>query len=199
MIKPKWVPELENEYLIYKKGFYEFGMYSTKAEIQNAFLNGKIFVLKGRLIGWRMVIFLHILWPVCFAPIFFLIIALDPESFFSTILLLGVLLITFYIVGDLMMLIFRGYFIVIGPKGVYFRKAIRKRFFSWKNVYYIIEGSKERESYLIGHVVVYLSKKKKKFFDYSAYSIKEFPEEFKWEMFFNLFKIYFELGKQELN
>lgn len=188
MLQPDYVEELKQEYLNYKRKNYQFGKYNTEMEIQNAFLERKIFVLKG---GWRTTTWvLSIVFGLLglYLLIFFLIMIIE-------LFWLGILTASIFFFFELGLILIKRIFLVISPLGVYWRKIIRKGFFSWNDVKHV---RKEAIRAKYGHIyiaTVYLTGEKKIKFAPRPYLIKEFPKElFELQMFFNLFKIYFKMN-----
>jgi len=172
------------EYQKYKEGSYQFGNYSTKEQIHEEFLKGKIFVLKGglRVVDWISMI---LLLTIVIVSILILFYYHDPSS---------VLFIPFPIfllpVGSIMLLTPR-IFLVIGPLGVYYRKILSSGAFSWNEVIDIKHFTQRYKRINLGVAVkIYFSDGRKIKFLSGAYLNKEFRRKVKKEMFLNLFYIY---------
>ncbi len=185
----------------YKEGNYQFGNYSTKEQILEEFLKGKIFVLKGKF-GVGSWIGTILMFAIAFISLFAILFSGPYGGLFIAPL------ITTFPIGVLVLLTIRR-ILVIGPLGIWYRNLIKIKTILWKNVSNIIGSivtyltqpiptTAEVKVYLIspGPGKVYLPKPKKRFRS-SHYRNKEFPKKKKLyrEMFINLFYTYFSLGK----
>jgi len=186
-----WREELKEALYNYKKKNYEFGKYSIRQQIQDEFLRGKIFVLKGGLeIG--VLIFL-IIWLI--VPLGIISVLNFIYETFNWIELVFLFFIIFIMWFSISSFYFTNLieFLVIGPSGVYYRKIIRKGFFSWENVSKI-EGNTSGPIYPIikkfATLKVYLFSGEKIKFQSNHYQHREFSNKVYWEMFLNLFYIY---------
>ena len=189
--------ELEKIYNSYKKGEYTFGKYETEYDLVQAFLEGKIFVLKGS----NVIIYISILFAVIF--VFFIIFSLFTSiSDFGVLmpLVLSIVLSIIEIPLIVFSIITKRRFVVIGPSGVYYRRYSKKNFFLWKDVNPIIETETAHLRYgmsvPITVITIITPNNKKLRFSYGQYKKKEFPS-FKEEMFVLLFQIYSEFGKRQ--
>lgn len=185
--------ELEKIYNSYKKGEYTFGKYETVFDLENAFFEGKIFVL----IGSNNVIYISLILPAIL--LFFIILSLFIG--FNEFLLV-VLPIVFSII-EIPLIVFainiKRNFVVIGPSGVYYRRKSKRDFFLWKDVAPIIETKKVHLRYGMTTdltiITIITPNNKKLRFSYGQYKKKEFPYLVREEMFYRLFQIYFKFGK----
>lgn len=184
------------EFQNYKEGNYKFGKYWTNEQIQNEFLKGKIFVLKGglRFEGWFVIIFF---WILLLASLGVSIAGfIWNEILFPISLALFILDITWFPLIPILLLKLRR-FLVIGPLGVYYQKIINKGFFLWNKVVKI-EGKIETYELATAEVKVYLLNRRKKKFYSKSYLNKEFSKKNEFDMFINLFYIYFKLGQNKI-
>ena len=179
--------ELIRIYNSYKKGEYTFGKYETEFDLEQAFFEGKIFVLKGSNIG----IYLSILFGVIFLffIIFFPFIFDISASSVAMPLSISIVEIPLIVFG----IIIKRRFVVIGPYGLYYRRYSKKDFFLWKDV-----DPKMRLKYstLVVDITIITPNNKKIRFLHGQYKKKEFPF-LKEEMFIRLFQTYSELGKRQ--
>lgn len=190
LVRGDYLDILEEEYKEYKKKNYNFGKYGTIAQIRNEFRKGKTFVLKGglRFTDWVFIIFFFGLG--LFMLILVAVISVEFIEF-------GIFFIVLFTFLASMFLIKLRNLIVIGPSGVYYQKILSKGSFLWHNVAsikgynlkYIYSG---RENTI---VKLYLRNGERKKFLLRVYLMKEFPKAVEREMFINLFKVYYELGK----
>lgn len=200
--------ELKEVFKGYNKGKYTFGKYGTGEQIERAFVEGKIFVLKGGKIILSLFIMIPILYAI-FLPM--LIQTLTGESYLEIMLIITSIIIP--VIGSLILLpicipIIRN-FVVIGPSGFYYRKVFKKGCFHWKDVtlaqasIHTTRAGYRRPSVTLGRVEIIFPgverlEKRKLRFDSGVYRKKEFPSgrAVKRVMFIRLFKIYYELGKR---
>ena len=191
-----WKDQLKDALREYRKGKYPFKKYSTRGQMENDFLRAKAFVLKGGLsIGTRIYIAFFVSFPIIS------IITMNTVTGMFDINQLLFLLIILFSVGltpySILFLILRC-FLVINRSGVYYRRVIRRKFFSWDNVYKIQASTGKSYPNTIkknAQVKVYLLTGKKTRFVSNTYKNKEFAKEVSLEMFFNLFDINFKLSK----
>ncbi|MFX0181180.1 MAG: hypothetical protein ACFE78_13420, partial [Candidatus Hodarchaeota archaeon] len=125
--------ELKEAYKSYKKGEYTFGKYWTGDQIEKAFLDGKIFVLKGSIKIFLPIVLLIVI-PVF---VFFFIMIIDEEYFIISIS------ISIPLAGFLILIVcvtIIRWFVVVGPSGVYYRNVIKRGYFQWKSVTLIKAG-----------------------------------------------------------
>jgi len=185
--------ELEKIYNSYKKGEYTFDKYETVFDLENAFFEGKIFVLIGSNNG----IYISLILPAIL--LFFIILSLFI-GFMD--FLLVVLPIVFSII-EIPLIVFainiKRNFVVIGPSGVYYRRKSKRGFFLWKDVAPIIETKKVHLRYGMTTdltvITIITPNNKKLRFVHGQYKKKEFPYLVREEMFYRLFQIYFKFGK----
>ena len=196
--------ELKEVYESYKKGKYTFGKYATGDQIERAFMEGKIFVLKGA----KSIFSLFIIIPITYA-IFMPIImqVLSGESYFMIMLIITSIEIP--IIVSLLLLpiciTHIRHFVVIGPSGFYYRRVIKKGCFHWKDVIlaqasiHTTRGGYRSPPVTLGRVEIILPDNEKVRFDSGDYRKKEFPSgrAVKRVMFIRLFEIYSELGKRQ--
>ena len=186
--------ELEKIYNSYKKGEYTFGKYESEYDLVQAFLEGKIFVLKGS----NIVIYICLICVVIFfSSLFFLSFFIGFTVFAHVPIPLSIIGIPFFVFA----IIIKRRFIVIGPSGVYYRRYSEKDFFLWKDVNPIIETKTAHLRYGMSFpitVITIITRNNKRLrFGHGQYKKKEFPFPFKEVMFVLLFKIYSELGKRQ--
>jgi len=185
------------EFQNYKEGNYKFGKYWTNEQIQNEFLKGKIFVLKGglRFDGWFVIIFS---WIVLLASLGLSIASfIWNEILFQISLALFIAGITSSLLCSILFIKLRR-FLVIGPLGVYYQKIINKGFFLWNKVVKIEGKIVTPELLTTAEVKVYLLNRRKKKFYSESYLNKEFSKKNEFKMFINLFYIYFKLGQNKI-
>ena len=188
--------ELKETLKSYKKGKYTFGKYATGDQIEKAFLDGKIFVLKGTKKIWLLCIIVPII-----AAILFLFVGPDEDYFI-------IMLISFSIASPFVEIFMIAicisvirWFVVISPSGVYYRRVTRKGYFEWKNVtlaqgsIHTTRGGFRRPSVTTARVIVILPNNKEVLFDSGRYGNKEFVRKVKRVMFLRLFQIYSKLGR----
>ena len=186
------IEEFEKVYNSYKNGEYAFGKYETEFDLVQAFLEGKIFVLKGSNIGIYICIIMSVIF--LFTIIYFSLFIDILVIIFSIVLsITEIPLIVFAI-------IIKRRFVVIGPYGLYYRRYSKKDFFLWKDVDPKIEKKPVRLRYgmtaYVTVVTIITPNNKKIRFLYGQYKKKEFPSLVKEEMFYRLFQIYFQFGKR---
>ncbi len=187
--------ELEKVYNSYKKGEYTFGRFETEYDLKQAFVEGKIFVLKGSNNG----IYICLILPVLF---FFANIISSHliETLAFALPLISILLSIIQIPLIVFAIIIKRRFVIIGPSGVYYRRYSKKDFFLWKDLNPIIETETARLRYGISipmTVITIITPNNKKLrFSQGQYKKKEFPFLVNEEMFVLLFQIYSELGKR---
>jgi len=182
------IEEFEKVYNSYKNGEYAFGKYETEFDLVQAFLEGKIFVLKGSNIG----IYISIIMAVIFLFIIIFFSLFVDTRFFFTLVISIVVSIT-EIPFIVFAIIIKRRFVVIGPYGLYYRRYSKKDFFLWKDV-----DPKMRLKYstLVVDITIITPNNKKIRFLHGQYKKKEFPSLVKEEMFYRLFQIYFQFGKR---
>ncbi len=191
--------ELEEAYKSYKKSEYTFGKYGTGEQIEKAYLEGKIFVLKAS--KKIFITFIALLVPFIFP---FTI----PEGF--VIILISVLLAD-SIIGILLIILCITQirpFIILGPSGFYYQKVVKKGFFLWKDVTLTQAsihttkgggiGRYRRPSVTTGRVVIKIPNKHQLTFDSARYGSKEFVRKVKRMMFIRLFEIYYKLANKKI-
>jgi len=187
--------ELEKIYNSYKKGEYTFGKYETEFDLEQAFFEGKTFVLKGSNNG----IYLCLLFAVIF--LFFIIFFSFIADMSIYVIVFSIALFSIEIPLIILGIIIKRRFVVIGPSGVYCRRYSKKDFFLWKDVNPIIETKTAHLRYgmsvPITVITIITPNNKKLRFGQGQYKKKEFPFPFKEEMFVLLFQIYSELGKRQ--
>ncbi len=190
------IEELERVYNSYKNGEYAFGKYETKFDLVQAFLEGKIFVLKGSNIGIYICIIMSVIF--LFIIIFFsLFVDIRP----SPTLVISIVLSITEIPLIVFAIIIKRRFVVIGPYGLYYRRYSKKDFFLWKDV----DPKKEKKPVRLKYgmtayvtVITIITPNSKKIrFLHGQYKKKEFPSLVKEKMFYRLFQIYFEFGKRQ--
>ncbi len=181
--KQVYSPEdLRKEYDKYKEKKYRFGKYRTREQILDEFFKGKIFVLKGGL-SIRIWILTILMFAISSISLYALLLP-DPD--------LGVFIIPFILTfstGLLSILTLRN-FLVIGPTGAYYRKALSSGFFSWDKVDYLIGSTQAYMSSTWALVTIYFFSGKKIKFGSNTYHCYEFQKNVKKKMFFTLFNIY---------
>lgn len=186
--------ELKKIYNNYKKGEYTFGKFETEYDLVQAFLEGKIFVLKGS----NVIIYLCLLFTVIF--LFFIIFFISAFGVFMS-LGLSIALSIIEIPLIVFSIINKRRFVVIGPSGVYYRRYSKKDFFLWKDVNPIIETETVRLRYgmttNITIITIITPNNKKLRFSHGQYKKKEFSFLVKEVMFVCLFQIYSEFGKRQ--
>ena len=194
--------ELKEAYKSYKKGEYTFGKYWTGDQIEKAFLDGKTFVLKGT----KKIFLLPILMLIIAAIMFFYFKIY--ETYLSITFSIIFAIFEFFFIIVCIIVIRR--FVVISPSGVYYRRAIRKGFFEWKNVtlpkasFHTTELVRTTEAgpYKIpvttARVIIILPNKKKVRFDLERFGCKEFVRKVRRVMFIRLFQIYHKLAEDKI-
>ncbi|MCK4286019.1 MAG: hypothetical protein KAX18_07440, partial [Candidatus Lokiarchaeota archaeon] len=186
--------DLIKEYDNYKEKKYKFGKYGTREQIRNEFLKGKKFVLKGglRVGGWILTILMFAIALVSLVAV--LLPNLDPY--------MGIFILPFiftFPTGLLSLLTLRR-FLVIGPLGVYYRKALSSGVFSWKDVNNIKSFTQTYRGFTIGVIVkIYMPYGRKIRFGSSNYLNKEFPKKIEREMFLTLFYIYSQRRQKKIS
>ena len=209
MVKNNTLEELKEVFKGYNKGKYTFGKYGTGEQIERAFVEGKIFVLKGA----KSIFALFITIPILYAILMPMIISLSLEYPESEIMI-PITSIEIPIIVSLLLLpiciTHIRHFVVIGPSGFYYRKVIKKGCFHWKDVIlaqasiHTTRGGYRRPSVTVGRVEIILPgieriEKRKLRFDSGNYRKNEFPSgrAVKRVLFIRLFEIYSGLGKRQ--
>lgn len=189
------------EYQNYKEGNYKFGNYRTREHIFDDFYNGKIFVIKGGLRNYDLLLLLVLpMTNLLFSLSFFLAGFIVNDVLFWGSLIFFLLGVLMFIFNSILFLKYRR-FLVIGPKGVYYRKTKETGFFSWDDVLKIEESIRTHRKYPImfplttAKVEIYLKTQRKKIFSSHLYVYKEFSQKFHQELFISLFQIYCKLGQ----
>lgn len=191
--------ELKEVLKNYKKGEYNFGKYGTGDQIERAFLDGKIFVLKG-----SKKIFLLCIVVLIIAVIMFFFVGVGKEYFILMLISfsIAILIAEFFII--IFCITFIRWFVVIGPSGVYYRNVIKKGFFQWKDVtlaegsIHTTRGGYRRPSVTTARVTIILPNKAEVLLDSGRYGNKEFVRKVKRLMFLRIFQIYSKLGKDAI-
>ena len=126
-VKGNYLNVLKEEYQKYKQKKYRFGMYGTRDQIRDEYLNGKIFVLKGglRIGDWGFIIFFIAIGLF----MFFMMILLSLE-----LLWFGFIFICFWSFWAIILLLKLRIFLIISTIGVYYHRIISKGFFLWNKV-----------------------------------------------------------------
>ncbi|MHA1478839.1 MAG: hypothetical protein ACTSPU_11625 [Promethearchaeota archaeon] len=201
MVNNNTLEELKEVFKGYKKGKYTFGKYGTGEQIERAFMEGKIFVLKGA----KSIFSLFIIIPIMYAIFMPLILSFSGESYFMIVLI--IISIEIPIIVSLLLLpiciTHIRHFVVIGPSGFYYRKVIKNGCFHWKDVIlaqasiHTTRGGYRRSPVTLGRVEFILPDNEKVRFDSGRYRKKEFPSgrAFKRVIFIRLFQIYSQLGR----
>lgn len=194
--------ELKEAYKNYKNKNYTFGKYKTAEQIQMAYANGKIFVLKGgSMLIWVLFItmlILSVLWFVL------LISAVSLEQSEARIIVSILALPTigfFTIVPCIIFGLFTRMFLVIGPSGVYYRRITKTGYFQWSNVtvaegrLHTLKPGLKSPPINTAQVTIILPNGEKVRLASIGYRSKEFARNFKRLLFISLFEIYSERGK----
>ncbi|MFX1386895.1 MAG: hypothetical protein ACFE9M_06750 [Promethearchaeota archaeon] len=186
-----WREELKKALHKYKKKNYEFGNYWIRQQIRDEFFRRKIFVLKGGLeVG--VMIFLIIWLIVPLVTISLLNLIYETFNWIEVLLLFFIIIIMWFSISSLYFTNLIE-FLIIGPSGVYYRKVLRKGFFSWENVSKI-EGNTSGPIYPVikkfATLKIYLFSGKKIKFSSNHYQNREFSKKAYSDMFLNLFYIY---------
>jgi hypothetical protein len=179
---------LKEEYQKYKQKNYRFGMYGTRDQIRDEYVNGKIFILKG---GLRIGDLGYMIFFIAIGLFMFLMIILMSLE----LLLFGFFIFCFWCFWALILLLKLRIFLVISTIGVYYHRIISKGFFLWNKVVDLDAIRRTYRGITTTIVTLYFINKKKKKFASRPFLIKEFPKEMEMEMFVNLFKIAFNLRK----
>ncbi len=187
-----WRDQLKKALYNYRKKKYKFGKFWTNEQLQDHFLRKKIFVLRGgiRLEMWFVV-------ALCFFPLIPSLIILNPldgnismDEFLSFIVI-G-LILGFSFSSPFFVVLTR--FLVISSSGVYYRKFIRKKVFSWDDISRI-DGINPNPTRIYDIVKIYLLSGKKIKFAANLYRRNEFSKKAFPELFFSLFDINFKLSR----
>ncbi|MBY8991561.1 MAG: hypothetical protein KGD58_12460 [Candidatus Lokiarchaeota archaeon] len=194
-------------YHIYKKGNYTFEKYETGIQIEKAYLNGKVFVLKGgsRLI-WNLSIIssiLSVLWciPIVLGSVGIArgeLNAVPIPFMLFVFIFIGIILF----VPTLFLFLCNRWFLVISPSGVYYRRNIKTGAFQWKDVTDLEGGLKTIKTRGIpkppevptAQVIIYLSNGQRVGFKSIAFRNKEFLRIMQRVLFVRLFQIYSRIG-----
>jgi len=208
MVNDNTLEELKEAYKNYKKGIYTFGKYGTGEQIERAFVEGKIFVLKGA----KHILSLFIMIPILYAILMPMIISLSLGE--SSEIMIPITSIMIPVIGSLILLpicipIIRA-LVVIGPSGFYYRRVFKKGCFRWNDVtlaqasIHTTKPGYRRPPVTLGRVEIIFPgikrvEKRRLRFDSGVYRKKEFPSgrEVKRVMFIRLFEIYSKLGKRQ--
>lgn len=192
--------ELKEVLKNYKKGKYTFGKYATGDQIEKAFLDGKIFVLKGTKKIWLLCIFVPII-----AAILFFFVGPDEDYFIIMLISFSIAIPFVEIFVIIICISVIRWFVVISPSGVYYRRVTKKGYFEWKNVtlakgsIHTTRGGYRRPPVTTARVIVILPNNKEVLFDSGRYGNKEFVRKAKRIMFLRLFQIYSTLGSDHPN
>ncbi|MFX0022427.1 MAG: hypothetical protein ACFE9S_08865 [Candidatus Hermodarchaeota archaeon] len=188
------INDLKEAYNNYQKGKYTFGRFGTSEQIKNAFMDGKIFVLKSSnraLVGLILILVYVILVFTFIGEEYFLLVLIITGTIFGIASIFIVILI----------ISFKRYFVVIGPSGIYYRKVVKIRSFQWNEMTitegYVqkTRGTRRTPPVTTAIVEMNLPEGKKVKFVSNRYKSKEFEKSVKRRMFISLFQIYYELGK----
>jgi hypothetical protein len=208
MVNNNTLEELKEAYKNYKKGIYTFGKYGTGEQIERAFVEGKIFVMKGT----KAILSLFIIIPIVYAIFMPIVLSYSGESYFENMLIFVSVAIP--IIGSLIVLPICippiRHLVVIGPSGFYYRRVFKNGCFHWNDVtlaqasIHTTRGGYRRPPVTLGRVEIIFPgiervEKRRLRFDSGVYRKKEFPSgrDVKRLMFIRLFKIYYELGKRQ--
>jgi len=204
MVTNNGIEELVEVFKGYNKGKYTFGKYGTGEQIERAFMEGKVFVLKGA----KSIFSLFIAIPILYAILMPMIInIMSGESYFMVMLI--ILSIEIPVIISLIFLPICishiRHFVVIGPMGFYYRKVTKKGCFHWKDVFltqasiHTTRGGYRSPPVTLGRVEFRLPDNEKVRFDSGRYRKKEFPSgrDVKRVLFIRLFEIYYKLGKRQ--
>ena len=202
MANDNFLGELKEAYYNYQKKNYSFGKYGIRQDIQQEFLNGKIFVLKGGgTLIWTLSIIssiLSVLWGIAIAwgsvglargeltavPVPFLLFMF---------IFIGIILF----VPTIDLFLINRMFLVIGPSGVYYRKTFATGSFRWedvtilKNEFGTIKTGLKRPNIPSSYIKFKRSNGKNVGFVDLAYRNKEFSSNSKHQMFLTLFQTYY--------
>ncbi len=202
MVNNNTLEELKEVFKGYKKGKYTFGKYGTGEQIERAFMEGKIFVLKGA----KSIFSLFIIIPIMYAILMPLIMqTFSGESYFMIMLFsIEIPIVVSLLLFPICITHIR-HFVVIGPSGFYYRNVIKKGCFHWKDVIlaqasiHTTRGGYRRPPVTLGRVEIILPDNEKARFDSGNYRKKEFPSgrAVKRVLFIRLFEIYSGLGKRQ--
>lgn len=185
--------ELKEAYKDYKKGKYTFGNYGTGDQIERAFLDGKIFVLRASNSVWCLLV-------VFLTPVPFLFLSIGGASFSFLLNYWGIIFMITGIFIFLLIFELKRNFLVIGPSGVYYRRVIKTGYFQWSKVNLAKASIHTRQArydtslVTSALVTIILPTGKKIEFSSIRYQSKEFVRKAKRAMFLRLFQIYSELG-----
>ncbi|MFX1390008.1 MAG: hypothetical protein ACFE9Z_08105 [Promethearchaeota archaeon] len=188
MNKDNLIQDLKDKYQKYKQKEYHFGCYETKDQLREAFIKGKIFVIKGglRLGDWILMVIL-ILWAI--------VVLVISLSFL--LIILAISLFCFWMFLGLILLVKLRMVIVISSQGVYYQRTLSKGFFLWDSVADVRWKILTTEYTTSMRVVIYFFHGEKIKFGSGPFILKEFPKKIKKEMFFNVFKIGFDLRRNQ--
>ncbi len=187
MVNSNSLEDLREEYHKYKEKKYKYGKYGTAEQIQNEFLKGKIFILKGGLKSFDW-IFTFILFIGLFIPGIFLwiyniwygISIICLWSFFQSFLCAKL-----------------GHLLIISPSGLYYRKLLSSGVFSWNQVTNVKDEILIDP--LVGKVTISVSLEREIKFRSDYYLNKEFQKKVEIEMFLTLFYIYSHRGEKRIS
>ncbi len=188
--------ELKEALKSYKKGKYTFGKYATGDQIEKAFMDGKIFVLKGTKKIWLLCVFVPILTAIMY---FFLDIDEEYRIMILISFSIAISIVEIFVIIICISVI--RWFVVISPSGVYYRRVTKKGYFEWKNVtlaqgsIHTTRGGYRRPPVTTARVIVILPNNKEVLFDSGRYGNKEFVRKVKRVMFLRLFQIYSKSGR----
>jgi hypothetical protein len=138
---------------------------------------------------WGIIIFFSAMGLFMF--IIFTLISFFMPGDFLTLLGVGIFWLFFWLFLASMLLLKIRKFIVVGTSGVYYRKG----FFLWDEIGNIDVLTRTYRGLTSTFVTIYKSSGKKIRFSSRLYLLKEFPRPVERDIFPNLFKIYFELGR----
>ena len=206
--------QFKEAYRNYKKGHYDKKMYIYGTEIRTDLKNGKLFVLKEKVLfkTWLMLFVIYaLIWASVIWMLFYNYAYERPMPELETILILGSILFDVFL--TLFTILMSRGFVVIGMQGVYYKVYWMKRHFEWSQVQEI--GMKDtfeaKYRYLpnVAHVVkvgivkkfaIVLEGNKTRYFNYKSYKNKEFPKkqfkDFFKSIFFEALSLNYDLAEQ---
>ncbi|MHA1913589.1 MAG: hypothetical protein ACW986_13790 [Promethearchaeota archaeon] len=206
MLSTNYLEELKEVYKDYKRGNYTFEKYDTGIQVEKAYSNGKIFVLKGgSILVWITsisILILSIAWGITIVMGSVLLaqgeLSAVPAPFLIFVFIfIGIVL---FVPTLFFFLCFR-WFLVISPSGVYYRKNFKTINFQWKDVIDLegkIKTVKTRGipniEIITGQVIIFLTSNKRIGFSSIAFRNKEFLRVEQKILFVRLFQIYSRIG-----
>ncbi len=195
MLSNNGANKLREAYENFKDDNYIFGNYTSESDIHNAYNEGKVFVLKGRL-STAGLILLFVCWFIDILMIIIIIFTnqqhpydIIPVASFSIIIIF-----LFFSIGCSLLYNIK-MFLVIGPQGLYYKKYGPPKYLNWKDLIDLQGIERDTGWIKIAIIKCYFLTDKKQKFRSNIYSNKEFPKDVYNIQVWRLFLIYWKLSR----